>query len=161
MEVFGVETSEQQIETVIKNNLSGEMQKTALSFVSFLSESNVTFYKDSSDCWKDKNYYWCQYNGECVCFIFVRDPEEPDNLWTVWSDESKAYENAFVSDEVRNTAWCHIDYCGNCGSCGGGTQKTVFGRTFEQVCNCTFRIDNANLCDLPFLKEMVKIRLTR
>lgn len=148
-----------QIERYIEENLSGEMQKTASSFIAYLRAGNWTFYKDNSAYWKDKIYYWVQRNGECVCFIAIKDPDDPHHLWTVWSDDCKAYEDSSVAGEIKKFAWSHIDYCGNCGSCGGGKQKVIFGKTFENVCSCTFRVDNAQTRDLPFLKKIIDIRI--
>ncbi|MBQ3550450.1 MAG: hypothetical protein IJA41_05675 [Clostridia bacterium] len=143
----------------INEYLSGEIQQTALKFVYFLQSQNLKFYKDNCDCWKDKVYYWVTYNNECVCFIAIADPDEPQNLWTVWSDESKLYEDYIVNNEIKQTAWTHVDLCGNCGSCNGGKQKTVFGKTFDRVCSCTFRIDNPTSADAPFMKRMVEIKI--
>ena len=97
-----------------------------------------------------KIYYWVKFKDECVCFIAIADPDEPQNLWTVWSDESKLYEDYIVDEEIKTIAWKNIDLCGNCGSCGGGQSKKVFGKTFDRVCGCTFRIDNPTAKDIPF-----------
>ena len=35
--------------------------------------------------------------------------------------------------------------------------KIIFGKEFNGVCGCTFRVDNPQRSDLPFLKEMVKL----
>ena len=90
-----------QIETYIEENLSGEAKRTALELVEFLRDNELTFSKDTCDCWRDKIYYWVKLGDECVCFIAIKDPDEPDNLWTIWSDDSSAYENASVSDELQ------------------------------------------------------------
>ena len=148
-----------QIETYIDENLCGEMKQTALVFVEYLKENGLTFYRDTCDCWKDKIYYWVKRGDKCVCFITIADPDEPENFWTVWSDDSKAYEDASVSDEIKNVGWQYVDHCGNCGSCGGGKEKIIFGKSFPRVCGCTFRIDNATQEDLPFLKTMVNLRM--
>lgn len=148
-----------QIETYIDENLCGETKQTALVFVEYLKENGLTFYRDTCDCWKDKIYYWVKLGNECVCFIAIADPDEPDNLWTVWSDDCKAYEDASVSDQIKNVGSQYVDHCGNCGSCGGGKEKIIFGKSFPRVCGCTFRIDNATQEDLPFLKTMVNLRM--
>lgn len=148
-----------QIETYINENLCGNMKQTALDFVKHLRKNGLTFYRDNCDCWKDKIYYWVKLGDECVCFIAIADPDEPDNLWTVWSDDCKAYEDAPVSDEIKNVGWQYVDHCGNCGSCGGGKEKNIFGKSFPRVCGCTFRIDNATQEELPFLKTMVDLRM--
>lgn len=146
-----------QIEEYIKENLIGEAQTTALEFVAFLRSNNIEFYKDNCSCWKDKIYYWLKFKNECVAFIAIKDPDEPKNFWTVWSDDSKAFEADIIDDEMKNNAWKHIDFCGHCGSCGGGKRKVVFGKEFPEVCGCTFRIDNPQLKDLPYLKKMVDL----
>lgn len=148
-----------QIETYIEENLSDESKITALELVEFLRDNELTFYKDTCDCWKDKIYYWVKLGDECVCFIAIKDPDEPDNLWTIWSDDSFAYEDASISDEIKNVGWQYVDHCGNCGSCGGGKEKIIFGKSFPRVCGCTFRIDNATQEDLPFLKTMIDLRI--
>ena len=148
-----------QIETYIEEHLSGNMKQTAMDFVKHLRKNDLTFYRDTCDCWKDKIYYWVKLGNECVCFIAIADPDEPNNLWTVWSDDCKAYADASVSDEIKNVGWQYVDHCGNCGSCGGGKEKVIFGRRFPSVCGCTFRIDNAKQEDLTFLKTMVDLRI--
>ena len=148
-----------RIEDYIENNLHGEMKETALNFVEFLRANGLTFFKDNCDCWKNKIYYWVKFNEECVCFIAIKDPDEPDNLWTIWSDDSSAYEDASVSDEIKNVGWQYVDHCGTCGSCSGGKEKVIFGKSIPRVCGCTFRIDNATQEDLPFLKVLVILRV--
>ena len=142
----------------ITDNLSGEMQKTALDFANYLRDSHIEFIKDNG-YWKNKIYYLCKFNGEYVCFIAIKDPDEPENHWTIWSEDSNAYEDANADDNVKRSAWKYVDHCGNCGSCGGGKVKTIFGKVFDDVCGCTFRIDNATQSDLPFLKKMVELRI--
>ena len=44
-------------------------------------------------------------------------------------------------------------------SCGGGKTKNIFGKVFDDVCGCTFRVDNATQSDLPFLKKMIELRI--
>ena len=143
----------------IDENLNGDAKQTALDFVNFLKSKQLTFYKDMCDCWKDKIYYWVKLGDECVCFIAIADSDEPQNLWTVWSDESKLYEDYIVDEGIKAVAWKNIDLCGNCGSCGGGQSKKVFGKTFDRVCGCTFRIDNPTAKDIPFLEKIVEIKI--
>lgn len=147
------------IKDYIEELLQGEYRKTAIDIVNHLSSYNLTFYKDNSDCWKDKVYYHVKYGSECICFIAIKDCDEPNNLWTIWSDSSSAYEDSSVSDEIKNVGWKYVDYCGNCGSCGGGKTKVIFGKSFKRVCGCTFRIDNATQKDLQFLKMMIDLRM--
>ena len=150
-----------EIEDFIAENLSLNDRKTALEFVKYLRANNLEFHKDDCVCWKDKIYYWVRYNQEkCVCFIAIKDPDEPNN-WTVWSDDisSEWLANYPIDEKLKEIAWENVDGCGNCGSCGGGKPKIIFGKKFDRVCGCTFRIDNPSKEELPFMKKMVDIKI--
>lgn len=149
------------IENDIQRELSTEEQEVALEFVCFLKENHLSFYRDNSAYWKDKIYYWVKREDACVCFIAIKKPDEESNHWTVWSENmgSEWLEKDSVGDEVKEVAWRYVDHCGQCGSCGGGRHKVIFGREFDDVCGCTFRIDNPKNDDLLFMKKMVEIRM--
>lgn len=145
------------IEDCINDNLTDEAKSIALDFVSFLRENDIEFYKDNGTSWKDKIYYHLKFNGKFVGFIALKNPDEPENMWTVWSDDCKAFEYGNIDDKIKETAYKHIDFCGKCGSCGGGRKKIIFGKEFNKVCGCTFRTDNPNKEDLPFLKKTIEL----
>ncbi|MDE7279263.1 MAG: nucleotidyltransferase domain-containing protein, partial [Oscillospiraceae bacterium] len=153
--------AEMNIKDYINRELSSADREIALRFVHYLEDNHLTFYKDNCDCWKDKIYYWVKLEDKCICFIAVNDPDEKDNRWTVWSDDmgSEWLEKSHYADEIKETAWKHVDHCGNCGSCGGGRRKVIFGKEFNDVCGCTFRVDNPDLEDLLFLEKMTEIRI--
>lgn len=152
--------SKKNIRDYIRNELSEEEQAIAISFTDYLEENKMEFIKDNG-YWKGKIYYLINWQGKGVCYIAIKDPEEPNNHWTVWSDDmgSKWLEANDVDNNIKSVAWNHIGHCGNCGSCDGGKPKTVFGKVFDKVCGCTFRIDNPNEDDLEFMKKMVDIRM--
>lgn len=150
---------QEQIEREISKNLTGEMRETALKFTAFLKSHGLMFHRDRSGDWAEKIYYWARSDKNCVCFIAVKDPDEPENAWTVWSDDSAAYEAPLGDAETSETGLKYVNRCEKCGACGGGRVKTVFGKRISGVCMCTFRVDNADLNGLPFLKTMVELRL--
>ncbi len=145
----------------INRELSSADREIALDFVDFLEDNKLIFYRDTGGCWKDKIYYWVKSGDKCVCFIAINDPDEKENRWTVWSDDmaSEQLEDCTEADEIKEMAWKHIDHCGNCGSCGGGRHRIIFGKEFNDVCGCTFRVDNPDRDELKFLKKMVEIRI--
>ena len=149
------------IKDYICKELTLTEQQIALDFIGYLEGKNLTFYKDNCVCWKDKIYYWVQLGEKCVCFIAIKDPDEPENHWTVWSDDigSEWLEKYPVDAKTKERAYKHVDHCGHCGSCGGGRHKVIFGKEFDDVCGCTFRVDNPTFADLAFLKTMVEIRI--
>lgn len=146
-----------KIEDNINKFLTDEAKTTALDFVSFLRKNDIEFHKDNGACWKSKIYYHLKFNDKFVGFISIKDPDEPEHLWTVWSNDCKAFEDGNIDDKIKETAYKHIDFCGKCGSCGGGRKKIVFGKEFNGVCGCTFRTDNPNKEDLPFLEKIIEL----
>lgn len=151
---------ERQIEVYIEENLDGAAKAIAMEFVSFLRKTGIEFYKDNCPCWRDKVYYWLKCGNACVGFLAIKDPEEPQNLWTVWCDDGNTDWSKIhgLNDTLIRIGHENIDYCGFCGACGGGKSRTILGRDFDNVCNCTFRFDNPTARELPFIKKMVEIR---
>ena len=155
-----ITVAEKFISDYITENLSLQDSETALDFVHFLKNQNCEFIKDNG-YWKNKIYYLIKLKDKFVCFIAIKDPDEPHNNWTVWSDDMSSDFLAMQEDDIllRQSAWKHVDLCGKCGSCGGGRKKIIFGKTFDNVCGCTFRFDNPDTDDLAALKKIVEIRL--
>ena len=147
-----------QIEDFVEEPLEGQARQNALDFIAFLRNHGVAFYRAHNGYWKTKVDYWVKLGEECLCFIAIQNPDEPENSWTVWSDACSAYESDIPEEDIKHIAWEHIDFCAHCGSCSGGKRKTVFGKTFDDVCGCTFRVDDPSARDLLFLKKMIEIR---
>ncbi len=147
------------IEEFISRELTNRDKDIAMSFVKFLRENEMSFVRDM-DFWKDKIYYLVKFQNKCACFISINDPDETENRWTVWSDDmdSDFIDTVQIEEMLKKSAWKHVDHCGSCGSCGGGRRKNIFGRIFDNVCCCTFRIDNPDYDDLEFMKKMIEIR---
>ncbi len=154
-----VKEIEKNIEAIIIEKLDSHFQKAALEFVSFLRENELKFLRDRG-YWRDKIYFQVQYQEDCVCYIAMKDPDEKGISWTVWSDNMApvSLTDNELEDELKQTAWEHVDFCGNCGSCGGGRKKTIFGKEFDRVCGCTFRFDDPGTKELAFMKKMVELK---
>lgn len=156
---------EDKNEITIEQYINGELleyeKSIALDFIEYLNNKKCTFYKDNCECWRDKIYYWVKYREECVCFIAIKDPEEKDNHWTVWSADmgSEWLAEPGISEKIKKQAWSRVDHCGKCGSCGGGRTKVIFGKQFDDVCGCTFRVDNPDIIDVELLKVLADIRI--
>ena len=94
------------IEEYIYRELSSEEQKVAMEFVHFLKENHLSFYKDNCEYWKDKIYYWVKSGDDCICFISIKNPEEKENHWTVWSADMgyEWLEEPGVDGEIKEFA---------------------------------------------------------
>ena len=148
--------ADQEITTLIAENLKGKDREVALFFTEFLQSQSLSLIRDRG-FWKDKIYYIVNYQDKGVCYIAVGDPDEPENRWTVWSDDIDCTDQ--VDDAMEETALKYVDRCGHCGSCGGGRRKQIFGHWINDVCGCTFGVDNPGEDELPFLKKIVELRM--
>jgi hypothetical protein len=88
---------------------------------------------------------------------------EPEG-WIIWSDDSDSnwYTDTLRGESVKEIAWENVDICGKCspGSlCFGGICKTIFGKTFDNVCRTTFRFDNPSCEAVECAKRLVEIRI--
>ncbi len=141
--------------------LPTEVERNALAFIDFLFTNEVMFVRGGG-YWENQNYYFVKYKNEHLCFILINGTgtEEKFAPFTVWSDDSgsKWYENADLDDEIKSIAWENVDICGNCGSCGGGKRKIIFGKEIENVCCTTFRFVNPKINEFECLKKLIQLR---
>ena len=150
---------EQRIENLIGEVLTGDAQKNALEFFAYLRASEMLFEKGKG-YWEDKLYWGIKYRDESICYILINGSEEKAEPWIIWSDDSDSnWFGDFPLDEhMKEIAWENVDVCANCGYCGSGTRKTIFGKEFNNVCRTTMRFINPDVEALECVKKMVEIR---
>ena len=141
--------------------LDGEIQSTALHYLSFLSANKMCLERGKG-YWSDKQYWLVKYKGEYSCFLQICHPHEKENTWIVWSDDSGRpwYANPSLEPELKKTALENIVFCANCGgSCSPGKTQIIFDRTYHHVCRTTFRFTNPNSIAVSCLKELLLLRI--
>ena len=148
------------IENAINEILNHDAQKNAMDFVKYLRMNDMEFERGQG-YWEDKYYWVVKYNGEYVCFILLGGDDGKGKSWTIWSDDSGSmwFEDSPLDENTKKTAHANVDFCGNCGSCGGGTSKAIFGRAFDNVCRTVFRFDNPDCAAVECAKKLVKMRI--
>ena len=154
--------SEYKIENSIADILSGDSQKYAFEFTSFLRDNEVLFERGKG-YWEDKHYWMVKYKNQYICFILIGSEDKMElNSWIIWSDDSNSnwFSDFLLEEPLKETFWKNIDFCGNCGGCKNkkGTSKKIFGKEFNNVCITTFKFTNPDLKTLECIKELVKIR---
>ena len=154
--------SEQKIEYFINKILIGDAQKNALEFVAYLKVNEMLFERGGG-YWEDKFYWYVKYANETVCFVLIgseEKPKEKSDSWSIWSDDSDS--NGFgdfpLDEQTKEIAWKHVDFCGHCGSCSGGTSKMIFGREFNNVCRTTMRFNTPDVETVEGMKKIFEIR---
>jgi ribosomal protein S18 acetylase RimI-like enzyme len=150
---------EQRVEAAIFAVLTNDTQKNALDFTNYLRLNDMAF-EHGKGYWEDKHYWMIKHEGEYVCFILIGGNEGKSDSWTIWSDDSgsKWFADFPLDEHTKKTAYTNVDFCGNCGSCNGGTTKTIFGKTFDNVCLTTFKFDNPDSEAVECMKKLTGIR---
>lgn len=112
--------------------------------------------------WADQFYWTVRYQGEPVCFLLINGTgdEAPMAPLTVWTDDSGSpwYEDGPLTQREKELCWEHVDICGHCGSCAGGTGKKVFGRAFENVCRTAMRFTAPDGEELALVEKLAELR---
>lgn len=147
------------IQRHIREVLIGDARANALELVAFWEANEMQFVRGSG-YWEDKYYWMITYKNKYVCFVLIGDSEGTGFPWTIWSDDSGShwFEEYPLNEQMIEIAWENVDICGKCGSCSGGIDKTIFGKTFQSICRTTFRFDNPDAQTLECIKQLSKTR---
>ena len=153
--------SQQQIESCIEQQLSGETKELALDFVSYLAANGMQMERIGG-YWENQHYYGAKYRNEYVCFILINGTGDEAEFFplTIWLEggNSHWYDRDLQEKPIREIAWKNVDICAHCGSCGGGTRKRIFGKEFDNVCRTPLRFVNPDSHTMKYLKKIIEIR---
>jgi len=149
-------------EHAIRRRLGADARQNALALAAWLRAGGMRFERCHEGYWADKFYWLIKYKDEYVCFIAINGAAyetEPEG-WIIWSEDSGStcFEDFPLDERTREIAWSHVDVCGNCGFCAGGTRKTIFGKEFNNVCRTPMIFANPDAETLECVKSIVEIR---
>ena len=138
------------LEKTINGVLNGDVLKSVLNFAEYLEANEMVI-----------NGAEISYKGEAVCYMHLDDAKEYPSPWTIWTEGDYSSESDFVqlSDQMKETAWEHINNCGDCGaSCNPGQNKVIFGKAFEAVCNADMAFYMPDAQTLECVKKLLEMR---
>lgn len=157
--------TEKRFEDNINELLSGNTQKNALDFITYLRANEIEP-QGSSSC---EVFY---YKDMPVCVIFVNGSEQMPGPYTVWHSghdgkyapeaipagedaDTVGLTDTSADEQVKEAAWAHINICSSCG-CGRqpGRRTAVFGREFDNVCTSTLAFTDPDPEALENLKQL-------
>ena len=145
--------SENSIENIIREKLTGNVQKYALDFVAYLKANGMT---------AGEEHGAVKYKNEIVCYCHIDGGSEYPSPWTVWSEGD--YSKDTTDEKLKEFIWKYsINQCGNCGGgCHPGSKKTIFGKEFDNVCSAAIDFyiygGDTDVECLECLKKVVEIR---
>jgi len=142
--------SEQRIEDMMVDVLSGDALKNALDFAEYLTVNEMSI-----------NGAEISYKGNPVCYMHLDDGEEYPSPWTIWTegDYSSERENVPMDKRMKEIAWANINTCGDCGGdCSPGKRKLIFGKEFDHVCNADMAFYIPDAETLECVKKLLEMR---
>lgn len=151
----------EKMKMIVNNTFPVTLKEDTVDFLTYLNNNSIEFER-LSGYWKNQFYWMAKYNNGCVCYILLngKDDEKQFSPLTIWTDDSLSatYEKAYISEDLKKSAWKNIDYCVHCGSCSGGRYRIIFGKGFDNVCRCQMRFTNPDEQEFETIKELIKIR---
>jgi len=144
-----------KIEDIIKNNLNGDEQKNALSFVEYLRDKKLNPQWSAANAWK------VTYKSFTVCFIRLHGCADYHNLdkgtWHILPFIGD-YEKNVLSDNDKDIVWENKKKCKVCGQCALKLSK-IFGREFVNACEGSILFINPDCKAIECAKKLVILRV--
>ena len=143
-----------KIEDVVCEVLSGDAQKNALDFISFLRENKL------NPAWSAKNAWKVSSKTFSVCFIRLHGVAEYNNLgpgeWSMLPFIGE-YDADALPDEDKEIAWANKNNCESCGQCALRL-NAIFGKKFRYSCECAIGFRNPDDKAVACAKKIVMLR---
>ena len=125
-----------KIEDVINNALEGNTKENLLEFVAFLRANDFQMEYNPNEYHEN---FWSGaiggVVGDSIGYMAINGNPGP---WVVWFNAYDFYESDPLDDEMKQTIWAKVSYCGKCNdnweNCYIG-EKTILGKTFEKLCH--------------------------
>jgi len=141
------------VEEKIIEVLSGNAQKNALKFISFLRENEILLEANNEgDGWAVGGVV-----GNSMGYMIVNGGAQ--ELW-LWFNDCDFETGASVDDELKEFVWAQVSPCGKCHDgwekCGGGT-RVIFGKEFERLCHSPLMFTNFESDKLENIKKLMLI----
>jgi len=128
-----------KIEDVIPEILDKDMRETALEFSAWLRASKM------APGYAGVQYTWnASYKGKIIYRIQLKNDgwgnvKNRDHYWVVnpHLNHLDKYQDVITDEGLADFIYENLSYCIKCSpKCPGGTDITVLGRDFANVCHC-------------------------
>ena len=138
------------LKQMMSSVLNGDVLENALDFAEFLT-ANAMNVADAE----------ISYQGKPVAYMHLGAGDVCPSPWTIWTEGDYTTDSETISldSEQKALAWDKVDPCASCGGeCAPGTNRTIFGREFSNICNAVMVFYQPNAEELVTLKKLLTIR---
>lgn len=146
-----------QAEEEINVLLTGERQRSALEFVSYVRSLRMT------PQWTSTNSWAVSYKGKRVCYIKLVMRQD-ENGWYIrpavrYNEELRDFCR---EEHLEDIMLDNVHFCVGCGKCKPGTTAMFFDKELKHVCSSPidFEFHNPNVEALECAKKLVEYRRT-
>ena len=137
----------QVLEDKIHKHLDGELKQTALCFVDYLKENQLTPQPDIYEA----NAVKIPYDGKNLCKIWFHPGEIHIHFW--FGDYSGEFDEAFKEAVQAGVGFCNVCHQG----CTGPFDVPIFGKALKNVCSQhTVAFTNPDSQALEHVKTMLE-----
>ena len=139
-------------ELIKETNLNGDTLINANDFAQFLDEEGLLAGGEHGSI---------TYNEKIICYMHMDGNNELPGPWTVWSDGDYTEDtpSLTLNTEEKDIVWANINICGDCGAkCAPGKTKSIFGRSFDNVCSAPLQFCDPQGETLICLKKILKAK---
>ena len=113
------------LENKIQECLDGELKETALKFVDYLKNSQLTALPDTYE----KNAVKVPYDGKNLCKIWFHPNEIQFYFW--FGDYSGEFDENFKTAVQERVGFCDVCHQG----CTGPFDVSIFGKELKNICS--------------------------
>ena len=147
-----------KIEDIINNTQNGDSKKNVRDFVGFLHENNFQIEYNPNEYYES---YWSGaiggVVGDSIGYMAVNGNPGP---WNVWFNAYDFDENDALDDEMKEAIWANLSHCVKCNdgwvTCRGG-EKTILGKTFDNLCHSPFCVINPDAKTMQIMKKLLLV----
>ena len=152
-----------EIEGVINNILSGDTQKNALDFFSFLCKNDISLNYNASETEKNNQTGWNGavggIVGNSIGYLLINGDENIPGPWTFWFNSCDFEGSDSTDDEFKNAIWAYASPCAKCNDnwekCRGSGKRTILGKEFENQCHSPLMFCNPDTKILEHIKKFL------
>jgi len=140
----------------ITETLAGDTQKNALDFAAFLKASGMTTGEGHGMV---EGHSMVMYDGKVIAYMHMDGKPDLPGPWTIWPSWKQTVMDGFILDEATIAiVHANVNICSNCArNCARGSTKTVYGKSFDNVCGAKLAFTDPNPETLKCVKTLLEM----